>query len=120
MGEPTRPKARPNRKTDETTAKGRPVWIDGTTGEKYSERSVTFPVEEGGKEVWYTFPTVAEDGTQYDEDTIREQVRTNGPIDWITGEALPNFKSQEEAVNYAKKRSGSLLRKLNNTLKVEK
>lgn len=111
MGEPTRPKARPNRKTDETTAKGRPVWIDGTTGEKYSERSVTFPVEEGGKEVWYTFPTVAEDGTQYDEDTIREHVRTNGPIDWITGEALPNFKSQEEAVNYAKKRSGSLLRK---------
>ncbi len=109
MGEPTRPKARPNRKTDETTAKGRPVWVDGVTGEKYSERSVTFPVEEGGKEVWYTFPTVAEDGTQYDEDIIREHVQTNGPIDWITGEALPNFKSQEEAVNYAKERSGSLL-----------
>jgi hypothetical protein len=109
MGKPTRPKARPNRKTDETTAKGRPVWVDGATGEKYSERSVTFPVEEGGKEVWYTFPTVAEDGTQYGEDTIREHVQTNGPIDWMTGEALPNFESQEEAVNYAKERSESLL-----------
>ena len=105
----TRPKTRPNRKTDETTAKGRPVWVDGVTGEKYSERSVTFPVEEGGKEVWYTFPTVAEDGTQYGEDIIREHVQTNGPIDWMTGEALPNFESQKEAVNYAKERSGSLL-----------
>lgn len=109
MADPMRPKSRPNRKTDETTAKGRPVWVDGGTGEKYSERSVTFPVEEGGKEVWYTFPTVAEDGTQYDEDIIREHVQTNGPIDWMTGEALPNFESQEEAVNYAKERSESLL-----------
>ena len=109
MADSMRPKSRPNRKTDETTAKGRPVWVDGVTGEKYSERSVTFSVEEGGKEVWYTFPTVAEDGTQYDEDIIREHVQTNGPIDWITGEALPNFESQEEAVNYAKERSRSLL-----------
>ena len=109
MADPVRPKSRPNRKTDETTAKGRPVWVDGVTGEKYSERSVTFPVEEGGKEVWYTFPTVAEDGTQYGEDIIREHVQTNGPIDWMTGEALPNFESQKEAVNYAKERSGSLL-----------
>ena len=104
-----RPKARPNRKTDTVTTKGRPLWVDGATGENYSERSVTFPVKQGDKEVWYTFPTVGEDGTEYSEDVVREHVQNNGPIDWITGEALPSFETQEEAVSYAKERSGSLL-----------
>ncbi len=103
------PKRRPNRKTGETTSKGRPVWLDGSTGELYSERSVTFPVKEGESQSWFTIPTVAADGTQYEEDVVREYVEKNGAIDWITGEVFPSFKSEEEAVNYAKERSGTLL-----------
>lgn len=103
------PRGRPNRKTGENTSKGRPVWLEGSTGELYSERSITFPVKEGESQRWFTVPTVAEDGTQYEEDVVREYVEKNGAIDWITGEVFPSFKSEEEAVNYAKERSGALL-----------
>mgnify|MGYP003639903958 CR=1 FL=1 len=97
----TRPKARPNLKNGETTPGGRPVWKDKDTGEAYSERTTTFDVDG----IWYTMPTVADDGSQYSDESVRAYVVENGPVDFITGEELPTFSSQKEAVDYAKNRS---------------
>jgi len=96
-----KPKARPNLKSGETTPSGRTIWKDKDTGEAYSERSTTFDIEG----IWYTMPTVAEDGSQYSEESVRAYVIGNGPVDFITGEELPTFSSKKEAVDYAKSRS---------------
>ena len=50
-------------------------------------------------------PTVAEDGSQYSDDVIRNYVEKYGPIDFITGEELPTFATEKEAVMYAIERS---------------
>ncbi len=97
----TRPKARPNLKNGETTPGGRPIWTDKDTGEAYSERTTTFDVDG----IWYTMPTVADDGSQYSDESVRAYVIENGPVDFITGEELPTFSNQKEAVDYAKNRS---------------
>ena len=83
------------------TVTGRTIWRDPETGEDYSERSTTFEID--GK--YYTMPTVAKDGTQYTEDQIRDYVKKYGPTDFITGEELPEFKSEEDAIEYAISRS---------------
>ena len=87
--------------TGKKTVTGRTIWRDPETGEDYSERSTTFEID--GK--YYTMPTVAEDGTQYTEDQIRDYVKKYGPTDFITGEELPEFKSEEDAIEYAISRS---------------
>lgn len=99
-------------KTGKTTDRGRPVWRDEETGEDYSERSTTFKLSrDDGEEVWYTVPTVGEDGTQYSEDVIQDYVKEYGPIDWMTGEELPEFRYKEDAVEYAKSRSSTMFDK---------
>ena len=87
--------------TGKKTVTGRTIWRDPETGEDYSERSTTFEID--GK--YYTMPTVAEDGTQYTEDQIREYVKKYGPSDYITGEELPEFRNREDAIEYAISRS---------------
>ena len=87
--------------TGKKTVTGRTIWRDPETGEDYSERSTTFEID--GK--YYTMPTVAEDGTQYTEDQIRDYVKKYGPSDYITGEELPEFRSREDAIEYAISRS---------------
>jgi len=87
--------------TGKKTVTGRTIWRDPETGEDYSERSTTFEID--GKH--YTMPTVAEDGTQYTEDQIRDYVKKYGPSDYITGEELPEFKNREDAIEYAISRS---------------
>lgn len=101
MDRTQRPKARPNLKTGEMTPGGRPIWKDKDTGENYSERTTSFDI--GG--IWYTMPTVAEDGTEYPMESVRNYVLENGPVDFITGEELPTFSSEKEAVDYAIQRS---------------
>jgi len=85
--------------TGKKTPEGRIIWNDG--GKDYSERSTTFEID--GK--WYTMPTVAEDGSQYTSDQIRDYVAEYGPIDFLTGEKLPEFKSRDDALEYAVSRS---------------
>ena len=85
--------------TGQRTPEGRIIWNDGV--EDYSERSTTFEIDDK----WYTMPTVAEDGSQYSEDVIRDYVKENGPIDFLTGEELPEFRYKEDAVEYAVSRS---------------
>ena len=87
--------------TGKKTVTGRTIWRDPETGEDYSERSTTFEID--GK--YYTMPTVDENGNQYSDDAIREYVKENGPIDFITGEKLPEFRYREDAIEYAISRS---------------
>jgi len=87
--------------TGKKTVTGRTIWRDPETDEDYSERSTTFEID--GK--YYTMPTVAEDGTQYTEDQIRDYVKEYGPTDFITGEELPEFRNREDAIEYAISRS---------------
>ena len=99
-------------KTGKMTDRGRPVWRDDETGEDYSERSTTFSSSrKDGEEVWYTVPTVGEDGTEYSEDVMRDYVKEYGPVDWMTGEELPEFRYKEDAIEYAKSRSNSMFDK---------
>ena len=89
--------------TGKKTVTGRTIWRDPETGEDYSERSTTFEIDG----VYYTMPTVAEDGLQYTDDQIRDYVKKYGASDYLTGEELPEFKSQEDAIKYAISRSAT-------------
>ena len=89
--------------TGNKTISGRTIWNDPETGKDYSERSTTFEID--GK--YYTMPTVAKNGGQYTSDTIRDYVKENGPIDYITGEKLPEFRNREDAIEYAISRSST-------------
>ena len=89
--------------TGEKTISGRTIWNDPETGEDYSERSTTFEID--GK--YYTMPTVSEDGRQHSEDQIRDYVKKHGPVDYLTGEKLPEFRYMEDALEYAKSRSST-------------
>ena len=89
--------------TGNKTVTGRTIWNDPETGEDYSERSTTFEID--GK--FYTMPTVAEDGSQYTEDQIRNYVKENGPVDYLTGEKLPEFRYMKDAIEYAISRSST-------------
>ena len=95
------PSIKPPVDTGEKTISGRTIWNDPETGEDYSERSTTFEIE--GKH--YTMPTVSEDGRQHSDDQIRDYVKEYGPVDYLTGEELPEFKSREDAIQYAISRS---------------
>ena len=97
------PSLKPPVDTGEKTISGRTIWNDPETGEDYSERSTTFEIE--GKH--YTMPTVSEDGRQHSEVQIRDYVIENGPIDYLTGEKLPVFESQDDAIDYAIQRSST-------------
>ena len=95
------PSIKPPVDTGEKTISGRTIWNDPETGEDYSERSTTFEIE--GKH--YTMPTVSEDGRQHSDDQIRDYVKKYGPVDYLTGEELPEFRSREDAIQYAISRS---------------
>lgn len=85
--------------TGKKTVSGRTIWNDGE--QDYSERTTTFQI--GNR--FYTMPTVAEDGSQYSDDVMKNYVEKYGPIDFITGEELPTFATEKEAVMYAIERS---------------
>ena len=90
--------------TGKKTVTGRTIWRDPKTGEDYSERSTTFQGKDGR---YYTMPTVDKNGNQYSEDAIKEYVDKYGAIDYLTGEELPKFKSEKDAIMYAIKRSNT-------------
>jgi len=97
------PSLKPPVNTGEKTISGRTIWNDPETGKDYSERSTTFEIDGNH----YTMPTVSEDGMQYTDKQIRTYVIENGPIDYLTGEELPVFESQDDAIDYAIQRSST-------------
>ena len=96
-----------------TTRVGRPTH-QGNFGEgevTYSERSVTFPIDDAETK-WVTFPSVLDKkGTVSSEQEVRDYVIENGPVDPITGEEFPIHDSVEKAEAYAVERSDGLLKK---------
>ena len=87
--------------TGKRTPAGRIIWNDG--GQDYSERTTTVKASDGR---FYTIPTVDEKGKQpYNDDLLVKYIDKYGPIDFLTGEKLPAFKTEKEAVMYAKERS---------------
>jgi len=116
-----KPKVVPIEKTREKSRVGRPIWR-GLLGDKeifYSERTVTFPLNNEGTQ-WVTFPNINEQGLEIGEDNLRQYVLEQGPVDPITGEKFPIFKTEKEASSYASKRSPSLRMKKNEAGIVEK
>ena len=109
----TKPKLRPRSKTNEKTLRGRPVWIDETgevTGEKgtrYSEVSTTIPFGTG----WITAPTIDESGNRLSDEKVKQRLKDNQGKDFITGEKLPVFSSEEKASEYAQWRSDTMFDK---------
>jgi hypothetical protein len=117
MEQSPRPKTRPRSGTEKRTVRGRPVWIDHTgeiTGKKggsYSEVTTTVPWGTG----WATLPTIDGQGKRLSDEEVfkkvveaRNKLSKGGPVDFITGEELPVFSSQEKAVEYAKWRSSTM------------
>ena len=96
-----------------TTRVGRPTH-QGDFGKgtvTYSERSVTFPIDDA-KTQWVTFPSVLDTkGTVSSEEEVRNYVMKNGPVDPVTGEEFPVHATQKEATDYAIERSDGLMKK---------
>ena len=78
-------------RTGEATPEGRPVWGHPAMG-RYSEYTATVPYMGG----WMTPPTV---------DASRGPGAPVGPVDPVTGERFPAFRTRDEAERYAKMRS---------------
>ena len=109
----TKPKRRTRSKTDEKTLRGRSVWIDetgeitGKKGTKYSEVSTTIPFGTG----WITAPTIDENGNKLSDEEVKQRLKDNQGKDFITGEKLPVFSSEEKASEYAQWRSNTMFDK---------
>ena len=85
-----------------TTPEGRPIW-QAPSGEMYSEKTITFPIEGGNQ--WITFPTIDAEGNMLSDQEVISYVKRNGPVDPITREVWPTFATLEEAEAYAQNRT---------------
>jgi len=112
-GYTVRPEPRPRTKTDEKTLRGRSVWIDetgeitGEKGTKYSEVSTTIPFGTG----WITAPTIDENGNRLSDVEVKQKLKDSHGKDFITGEKLPVFSTEEKASEYAQWRSDTMFDK---------
>ena len=91
--------------TGQKTPTGRIIWNDGS--KDYSERTATIQASNG---LYYTIPTVDEDGGQKygsSQEVWSLYIDKYGPIDFLTGEKLPGFKTSTAAIKYAKNRSST-------------
>ena len=106
----TKPKQKPRSKTNEITLRGRSVWIDktgnvtGKKGTRYSEVTTTIPFGTG----WITAPTIDKNGNKLDDAEVKQRLKDNQGKDFITGEKLPVFSSEEKASEYAEWRSSTM------------
>jgi len=109
----TKPKPKPRSRTNEITLRGRSVWIDetgeitGKKGTRYSEVSTTIPFGTG----WITAPTIDENGNKLSDEEVKQRLKDNQGKDFITGEKLPVFSSEEKASEYAQWRSNTMFDK---------
>ena len=110
-----RPRLRPGpTKTGRMTVRNRPVWQNPLTKEIYSEKTVTIPWGDG----YTTVPSVDGQGNELSREELfprivnaRDQLGKGGPVDFLTGEDLPVFDTEEDAVKYAMWRSNTMFDK---------
>lgn len=110
-----RPRLRPGpTKTGRMTVRNRPVWQNPLTKEIYSEKTVTIPWGDG----YATVPSVDGQGNELSREELfprivsaRDQLGKGGPVDFITGEELPVFGTEEDAIKYAMWRSSTMFDK---------
>lgn len=110
-----RPQLRPGpTKTGRMTVRNRPVWQNPLTKEIYSEKTVTIPWGTG----YATVPSVDGKGSELSREelykrivNVKTQLSKKGPVDFITGEDLPVFDTQEDAIKYAMWRSSTMFDK---------
>lgn len=110
-----RPRLRPGpTKTGRMTVRNRPVWQNPLTKEVYSEKTVTIPWGTG----YATVPSVDGQGNELSREelykrivNVKTQLSKKGPVDFITGEDLPVFDTEEDAIKYAMWRSSTMFDK---------
>ena len=110
-----RPRLRPGpTKTGRMTVRNRPVWQNPLTKEIYAEKTVTIPWGTG----YATVPSVDGKGTELSREelykrivNVKTQLSKKGPVDFITGEDLPVFDTEEDAIKYAMWRSSTMFDK---------
>ena len=97
----------PGLPTGEYQQYGRPIY-ETPEGKRYSEKSVTFPLDES-RSVWMNAPSVVAGGViAEDEDLLREMYRRAGYVDPLTGQPLQTFPSERAAVDVARSRSDGM------------
>ena len=111
LRESPRPRPRPRIQTGKKTLRNRVVWSDETSEDPYSEITYTVPWGEG----YAVIPTVDANGNKLSipdalEKTLNKKLLTSSgnPLDFVTGEELPVFSTEEEANRYAQWRSDTM------------
>ncbi len=111
LKESLRPRPRPRIQTGKKTLRNRVVWSDETSEDPYSEITYTVPWGEG----YAVIPTVDANGNKLSvpdalEKTLDKKLLTSSknPLDFVTGEELPVFSTEEEANRYAQWRSDTM------------
>ena len=111
LKESLRPRPRPRIQTGKKTLRGRVVWADQTSEDPYSEITYTVPWGTG----YAVIPTVDANGNKLSipdalEKTLDKKLLTSSgnPLDFVTGEELPVFSTEEEANRYAQWRSDTM------------
>jgi len=111
LKESLRPRPRPRVQTGKKTLRNRVVWSDETSEDPYSEITYTVPWGEG----YAVIPTVDANGNKLSvpealEKTFDKKLITSSknPLDFVTGEELPVFSTEEEANRYAQWRSDTM------------
>jgi len=102
--------------TGKLTKAGRRLWLDPSTNEQYSEKTVTIPVDvsKDGEPLpntrWVNVPSVFDGGKVInDEDFLLKFYQENKFKDPLTNRKLDFYGSVKEAVDAAKKRSNELI-----------
>tara|TARA_Y100000385_G_scaffold245994_1_gene265018 strand:+ start:475 stop:6123 length:5649 start_codon:yes stop_codon:yes gene_type:complete len=111
LKESLRPRPRPRIQTGKKTLRNRVVWSDETSEDPYSEITYTVPWGEG----YAVIPTVDANGNKLSvpdalQKTFDKKLITSSrnPLDFVTGEELPVFSTEEEANRYAQWRSDTM------------
>ena len=111
LKESLRPRPRPRIQTGKKTLRNRVVWADETSEDPYSEITYTVPWGEG----YAVIPTVDANGNKLSipdalKKTLDKKLLTSSgnPLDFVTGEELPVFATEEEANRYAQWRSDTM------------
>lgn len=111
LKESLRPRPRPRIQTGKKTLRNRVVWADETSEDPYSEITYTVPWGDG----YAVIPTVDANGNKLSipdalEKTLDKKLLTSSgnPLDFVTGEELPVFATEEEANRYAQWRSDTM------------
>jgi hypothetical protein len=97
----------PGSPTGEYQQYGRPIYRT-PWGENYSEKSVTFALDDA-QSTWVNVPSVVAGGVIVeDEDLLYQYYKMNDFMDPITGQPIQTFPTMEDALNVARSRSDGM------------